>query len=248
MIRAAWKSLLARKVRLLMSTFAISLGVAFVVGSLVFSSALSEGFNRLFGASVGDVVVRPQGSTTLNGDPSTRTVPASLVPQLARVPGAARADGNVQALGVFVVGKNRRVVGGLGAPTYGISYSDAPAGHGVPGLTLLDGHAPHGPHEVALDEQTAQTAGYFLGEDVPIVTATHQAVLNEKLVGLVGYADNTSLAGATLTVFDVRTAQKLFLHGRNAFTNIWVTADPGVSQTQLRDAVAAELPPGVQAL
>src|SRR3954454_4958201 len=165
MLRATWKSLLARKVRLLMSTFAIALGVAFVVGSLVFSAALSSGFTRLFGSSVGDVVVRPQGSTTLNGDPSTRTVPQSLVSRLARVPGAARADGNVQAIGVFVVGKDHKVVGGLGAPTYGISYSDAPAGHGVPGLTLIAGHPPHGPHQVVLDEATAEKAGYFLGDE-----------------------------------------------------------------------------------
>ena len=248
MLRAVWKSLLARKVRLLMSTFAIALGVAFVVGSLVFSAALSAGFNKLFGSSVGDVVVRPAGSTTLNGDPSTRTVPASLVTRLESVPGAARVDGNVQALGVFVVGKNHKVVGGLGAPTYGISYSDAPAGHGVPGLTLVAGHAPHGPHEVVLDEATAQDAGYFIGEKVPIVTATRKAVLNERLVGLAGYADNTSLAGATLTIFDVPTAQKLFLKGKDAFSTIWVTADPGVSQTTLRDAVARDLPPGVRAL
>src|SRR3954471_5631574 len=124
MIRATWKSLLARKVRLLMSTFAISLGVAFVVGSLVFSAALSEGFNRLFGSSVGDVVVRPQGSTTLNGDPSTPPVPASLVQRLEGPRGAARVDGNVQALGVYVVGTDHKLVGGLGAPTYGLSYSD----------------------------------------------------------------------------------------------------------------------------
>jgi putative ABC transport system permease protein len=248
MIRATWKSLLARRVRLLMSTFAISLGVAFVVGSLVFSAALSSGFDRLFGSSVGDVVVRPHGSDTLNGDPSTRTVPQSLVKKLAQVPGAARADGNVQALGVFVVGKNRKVIGGLGAPTYGISYSDAPAGHGIPGLTMLYGHPPHGPHQVVLDEQTAEEGGYFIGEKVPIVTATHHAVLTKKLVGLAGYADNTSLAGATLTVFDQRTAQKLFLGGKHAFTNIWVTADPGVSQSQLRDSVAGALPPGVRAV
>ena len=59
MIRAAWKSLLARKVRLLMSTFAISLGVAFVVGSLVFSAALSDGFNRLFGSSAWGITGLP---------------------------------------------------------------------------------------------------------------------------------------------------------------------------------------------
>src|SRR5690348_7940949 len=231
-----------------MSTFAISLGVAFVVGSLVFSAALSNGFNRLFGASVGDVVVRPAGSTTLNGDPSTRTVPASLVQRLEGTPGAARVDGNVQALGVFVVGTNHKVVGGLGAPTYGISYSDAPAEHGVPGLTIIEGRAPHGPHEVVLDARTATEAGYFIGDTVPIVTATRKAVLQEDLDGLAGYADNVSLAGATLTVFDVPTAQKLFLKGKPAFTNLWVTADPGVSQSTLRDAVAERLPPHVQAL
>jgi putative ABC transport system permease protein len=247
MIRATWKSLLARKVRLVMSTFAIALGVAFVVGSLVFSSALSAGFTRLFGSSVGDVVVRPQGGVTLNGDPSTRTVPESLVGRLARVPGAARADGNVQALGVFVVGRDHKVVGGLGAPTYGISYSDAPAGHGIPGLTMLAGHPPHGPDEVVLDERAAQEAGYTIGDEVPIVTAARRAALTKRLVGLAGYADNTSLAGATLTIFDVRTAQRLFLHGQRAFTNVWVTARPGVSQDDLRDEVARALPADVTA-
>ena len=99
-----------------------------------------------------------------------------------------------------------------------------------------------------LDETTAQKAGYFIGEKVPIVTATRKAVLNERLVGLAGYADNTSLAGATLTIFDVPTAQKLFLKGRDAYSTIWVTADAGVSQATLRDAVARDLPPHVRAL
>ena len=88
------------------------------------------------------MVVRPAGSTTLNGDPSTRSVPATLVTRLGRVPGAARVDGNVQALGVFVVGGDNKVVGGLGAPTYGISYSDAPAEHGDLGLAPTCLHEP----------------------------------------------------------------------------------------------------------
>jgi putative ABC transport system permease protein len=248
MLRATWKSLLARKVRLVMSTFAIALGVAFVVGSLVFSAALSQGFNRLFGSSVGDVVVRPQGSTTLNGDPSTRTVPSSLVQRLEGTPGAARVDGNVQSLGVYVIGTDHKVVGGLGAPTYGLSYSDAPAGHGIEGLTIRSGRPPHGPRQVALDQQTAQRAGYHLGDEVTIVTAGRKALLHKKLVGVAGYADDTSLAGATLTIFDVPTAQRLFLHGKDAFSSIWVTADSGVSQAQLRDAVADRLPPKVRAV
>ena len=61
MIRAALKSLLGRKVRLLMSTFAIVLGVAFVAGSLIFSDTLSRSFTALFASTVGDVVVPPGG-------------------------------------------------------------------------------------------------------------------------------------------------------------------------------------------
>ncbi len=42
MFKAAWKSLLGRKLRLLMSTFAIVLGVAFVAGTLIFSDTLNR--------------------------------------------------------------------------------------------------------------------------------------------------------------------------------------------------------------
>ncbi len=103
MIRAALKSLLGRKVRLLMSTFAIVLGVAFVAGTLVFSDTLNRSFTALFDSTVGDVVVRPEGGTTADGAPSSVTLPASLLEELRDVPGAARVDGNVNATGVFVV-------------------------------------------------------------------------------------------------------------------------------------------------
>ena len=58
-IRAALKSLLGRKLRLLMSTFAIVLGVAFVAGTLIFTDTLNRSFTALFASTVGDVVVRP---------------------------------------------------------------------------------------------------------------------------------------------------------------------------------------------
>ncbi len=64
MLRAALKSLLVRKLRLLMSTFAIVLGVAFVAGTLVFSDTLSRSFTALFASTVGDVVVQPEGGQT----------------------------------------------------------------------------------------------------------------------------------------------------------------------------------------
>src|ERR687896_522540 len=107
-----------------MSTFAIVLGVAFVGGSLIFSDTLGRSFTALFASTVGDVVVRPAGGTSVDGTPSTRTVPADLVDTLGTVDGAARADGNVNAFGVFVVDRDNKVIGGQGAPGIGGSWND----------------------------------------------------------------------------------------------------------------------------
>jgi putative ABC transport system permease protein len=247
-IRAALKSLLGRKLRLLMSTFAIVLGVAFVAGSLVFSDTLSRSFTALFASTVGDVVVRPDSGTTVDGAPSTRTIPASLLDDLRSIPGAARVDGNVSAVGVFVVDKENKVVGGFGPPGFGVNWSDAPAGHGLEGLSITSGHAPHGPDEVVLDAKTAERANYFVGERIVVVTSADRARLTPRLVGIADFEHGGSLNGASLSIFDTPTAQDLFLDGKDAYTDVWVTAKDGVSQEELRDQVAAQLPQDVEAV
>ncbi|MGZ4505115.1 MAG: ABC transporter permease [Nocardioidaceae bacterium] len=246
MLRAAWKSLLGRKVRLLMSTFAIVLGVAFVAGSFIFTDTLSRSFTAIFASSVGDVVVSPTG-TPSNGAQTTRSLPASLVHKLATAPGAARADGNVSSFSVFVVGTNNKVIGGSGPPGIGLNLTGAPAGHGIKGLAITRGHTPTRAGQVAMDAKTAERAGYHIGDTVRLVTSSRHALLQPKLVGLASFLEGGSTNGATITVFDTRTAQNLFLDGKDRFNDAWVTAKPGVSQPQLRDQVQALLPPGYKA-
>ena len=248
MLHAAWKSLLGRKVRLLMSTFAIVLGVAFVAGTLIFTDTLNKSFVAIFDNSVGDVVVRPVGSQDADGTQTTLTLPAGLVPRLADVPGAARADGNVVSSGLFVIGANNRVVGGQGAPGLAFNTSSAPAAHGVEGLQVVRGRDPRGADEVAVDAATVRRAGLHLGEQVRLVSAGRKALLRPTLVGIAGYPDGGSLNGASASIFDTTTAQDLFLDGRAAFNDAWVTAQPGVSQQELRDRVARVLPAGVEAV
>jgi putative ABC transport system permease protein len=248
MFTAAWKSLLGRKLRLLMSTSAIVLGVAFVAGTFVFTDTLSRSFTSIFASTVGDVVVRPVGGTADDAAPTSKSLPAFLVERLDDVDGAARADGNITSFGVFVVGENGKVVGGQGAPGLGGNYHDAPAGHGIEGLRLTEGTVPSRPDQVAMDAYTAEQAGYEVGDEVHLVTSADQAVLRPTLVGIAEFAEGGSLNGATLTIFDDRTAQRLFLDGKDAYTDAWVTAVDGISQDELRDAVAATLPPGFEAV
>ncbi|MCW2820808.1 MAG: hypothetical protein JWR64_603, partial [Marmoricola sp.] len=248
MFRAAWKSLLGRKLRLFMSTFAIVLGVAFVGGTLIFTDTLNKSFTAIFDNSVGDVVVRPVGASDAESTPTSLTIPARLVDALATVPGAARADGNVSTSGLFVIGENNRVVGGQGAPGIGVNNSEAPAAHGVEGLQVVKGRAPVGKDEVAIDAATVRRANYDLGENVRLVSAGKKALLQPRLVGIADFPEGGSLNGATVSIFDTRTAQNLFLGGRNAFSDAWVTARPGVSQQELRDQVAKVLPQGYEAV
>jgi putative ABC transport system permease protein len=99
-----------------------------------------------------------------------------------------------------------------------------------------------------MDAKTAQRSGYFIGERVHIVTASDQALLTPELVGLLDFPEGGSLNGATFVAFETPTAQNLFLDGEDAFTDIWVTADDGVSQAQLRDDVADRLPADYEAV
>lgn len=246
MIKASLKSLLSRKVRLMMSTFAIVLGVAFVAGTLIFTDTLSRSFTALFASTVGDVVVEPDGASEYDTN-STATLPASLVDTLADAEGAARADGNVSASGVYVIGDDGKVVGGFGPPALAGNWTDAPT-PGGDGLQVVEGEEPSGKNEVVLDEFTVEQSGYQVGDTVPLLLPAGDAKINPTLVGISGFPDGGSLNGASMATFDTKTAQDLFLEGKNVFNNIWVTADDGVSESELQAEVEPLLPDQVKAV
>ena len=214
MIKAALKSLLGRKVRLLLSTFAIVLGVSFVAGTLIFSDTLNRSFTALFASAVGDVVVRPLGSQTAGGTPSAQTVPANLADRLEQVDGRRprrRQRERVRRL--------RRRLGRQG------DRRARPAGHrqqlerrthaGRGRARDHRGRAPQGQDEVLLDERTAERAGYQVGDQIRLLLPRGSSQLRPTLVGLVGFPEGGSLNGATLALFDTRSAQELFLEGRD---------------------------------
>jgi putative ABC transport system permease protein len=74
MLRATVKSVLARKLRLALSAFAIVLGVAFVAGSYVFTDTIDQTFEEIFAETTADIVVRPTQSGA-----GTSTSPAAML-------------------------------------------------------------------------------------------------------------------------------------------------------------------------
>lgn len=252
MRHAALKSLWAHKLRLMMSAFAIVLGVAFVSGTFIFTDTLNNSFSALFRQTAPDVTVRPaHTSAAASGgftSTDTRVVPAAVVGLLAHLPGVARADGAVTDQGTFVLGKNGKVVSTGGAPGIGDSYDAAPAADGSPIITITSGRAPAGPGELMLDQKTASTGGYHLGDTVHLVTSGSQPTVTGIMVGTVRFGPTGNTVGATLVLTDTRTAQQRYLGGANAFSQIIVTGDGSLPNAQLRDAVTAALPGGLEAV
>jgi len=250
-LRATWRSVFARKLRLFLSAFAVILGVAFVSGSYVFTDTLGQAFTGLTSGAVGDVIVRPgtsadSGGGFGGGTSGSRSVPESLVDELAAVPGAARADGRITSFGTFVVGKDGKLIGGSGPPGIAVNYTTGPAANGVAVATLESGRWPGAVGEIVIDDSTAAKAGYVVGDTVPLVTATERPRLEATLVGTASFGGST-LVGASVVMFDTAQAQELFLQGEDAFSQVWVTAAPGTSQEQLLAAVTKALPKDTQA-
>lgn len=256
MLRLTLSNLLARKVRLLMSTLAIVLGIGFLTGVLTFSAGLSATFDGIVKGSATDAVVRVADSAEMTsvGGPSgsARVVEPGLVKELAALPEAAAAAGSVDGFGLYVLDSNGKAVGGGGAPTLAFNHTDTVNVLGQPVLALDEGRWPTKPTEVALDTRSAANAGYEIGDEVTVIPpATGEEKPGDDLtrkLRLVGTAEfnGGGTAGSTLVFLDREGAQQLFLGGRDAFTSVMLTAADGVSQDQLAAAAREVVPKGFE--
>src|SRR3712207_514993 len=238
MWRTTYRSVLAHKLRLALSGLAIVLGVAFVVGTLIFTDTLSKTFNDLFQSTAADVNVTraaafDQGLEGTGTGGTATFVPAELVDEIADVEGVAAVEGNVQAEGVYILDADGEVLDTGGAPGIGISWDTEES---LSPTTLIDGRAATGPGELMIDTNAAQETGYQVGDTITVLTPGPR--VEAELVGTFRFGDEGGLAGATLTAFDTETAQEL-LSAPGQFTGIGVGAADGVDPDALADRVAA---------
>ncbi len=175
-------------------------------------------------------------------------MPGSLVEEIEQVDGVARVDGNVNAFGVYVVGEDNKVVGGLGPPALGGNYTDAPAAGGA-GLELLEGDPPQGEDEVVLDDSTAERAGYEIGDTVPLLTPRGESRMTPTLVGIIGFPDGGSLNGATFARVRHRDrAGPLPRRQGRVLRRLGHRRGGRLAGASSRDAVQEVLPQGIEAV
>ena len=242
MLRATLSSLLARKLRLILSALAVVLGVMFVSGSFVLTDTLTRSFDDLFRGiyATVDVQVGPagQGGASMDdNDIATETIPASVVDKVRAVPGVASATGEVISDGARVIGANGKVVSTFGPPSFGEAWT------GTNELVQLrEGRGPTADNEIAINADLAKKAELKVGDQVGVLTREPKQMFT--LVGIVGYSGGRdTLGGSQSVMFTEPVAQKLMLGESGVYTGISVKAADGTTPEALRAALAAALGP-----
>jgi putative ABC transport system permease protein len=247
-IRVALRGLAGRKLRAVLTAFAIVLGVTMVSGTYVLTDTIDKAFNSIFTESYAntDAVVSGKAAD-INVDGEAADAPSiseSLLPEIRALPDVAAATGFVaDDTNTKILTKEGKAVDTGGAPSFGFGLDPAQARFNP--LKLLEGRWPSASDDVVLDAGTADEQGYKIGDTVEI--ATVQPVQEFTITGLAQYGDVASLGSATFAVFTIPTAQAL-LDREGRFDSISVAADEGVTPQQLVAEIQPVLPENAVAL
>jgi putative ABC transport system permease protein len=242
MLLVALKGLAGRKLRAALTAIAIVLGVAMISGTYILTDTIKAAFSTVFttvyaktDAVVTGKVAFGNNSNSNNLPPS---FPESLLGKVRNLPGVAQADGGISDE-AHLVGRDGKVIASGGAP--GLAFSVHSGGdQRFNPLTLVSGTWPVGAHEVAIDAHTASKEDFKVGQTVGVVA--RGPVTPYKIAGIVKIGGVSSLGGATISVFDFPTAQKIF-HKEGKLDSINIAAAKGTNPQQLVDEIKPLLPP-----
>ncbi|HEX6665064.1 MAG TPA: FtsX-like permease family protein [Solirubrobacterales bacterium] len=232
------KSLWARKVRALTTTFAVVLGVAFVAGSYVLTDTILAAFDEIFSESLsGTSVVITAENPVEQENGEVPTVEASLLPTIRQTPGVKLAAGAIFTPGGFFDAEGEKI-GNKFAPKF---ISSTLPGQ-LESLTYVDGHQPRGPTEASIDKAAADGAGLELGEKIELIGQGRA-----KKFTLVGFSQlgSASFGGASIAQVTLPVAQQL-THKLGRFDQISVAAADGVKPEMLKRRIAVQMPSGVR--
>lgn len=234
--KTSMRNFFAHKGRMALSAVAVLLSVAFVCGTLVFTDTMNTTFDKLFAATSADVTVSPKSAkvddTPENGKPES--LPASVVARVEKADGVKEAEGAVSSMAVTVVDSHNKNMGSEGgAPTIAGNWTR----NDLRSMEITSGHAPRGPTEVMVDADTADKHHLKLGDELRTIAVTGD--VRAKISGIAAF--KVTNPGAAIVYLDTATAQQKLLGARDAFTQISVTAEPGVNDAQLKRNVATAL-------
>jgi putative ABC transport system permease protein len=245
MIAVALRGLAARKVRALLTAFAVVIGVTMVSGTLVLTDTIQKAFDGIFGASYEQTDAVIAGKEIVKGSQSgAATVPESLLAEVRALPEVAAAGGTIGPSAsntAEIIGRDGKPVGSEGAPQFGLG-NDASLPQ-FSALELESGEWPRGSGQVAIDADTAAGENFRIGDTVAVSALGSKR--RYQVTGIATFGGIDSLGGATLAIWDVPTAQTV-LDKEGRFDSISIAAKEGTSAEELVRAVQPLVPASLE--
>jgi putative ABC transport system permease protein len=228
MIGVALKGMLGRKLRAALTAFAIVLGVAMISGAFVLTDTLGNSLDRVLNESykaTDAVISSEEAIDTGDTTPEAPAFAADVLGKVESLPGVRLAQGSID--------DEARLVDESGDPigrTGSAVGVDPSADQSLNPLQLVAGEWPRDEGQVAIDKTTAEKQHFEVGETVGAYA--DGPVQKYRVSGIVRFGSVDSIGGATITVFDLATAQRLF-DKQGKFDLIRVQAKEGVSDAEL---------------
>src|SRR5262249_35538369 len=237
----ALRGLFGRKLRTVLTAFAIVLGIATISGTFVLTDSITHAFHAIFNNIYRDTDASITGRSAVSTS-ATQDLPPfddSLLAKVRALPDVQAAIGGVGDI-ANLIGKNGKVISFGLAPHLGFSVD--PAQPNFNSLTLREGSWP-GADEVVIDRSTARKKHILVGDQIRV--EAQGSAQPFTVSGLVTFGSSNLVTSATLAGFNLQTAQKLF-HKESKLDQIRVKKKPGVGEQQLLNEIRQILPPQTQ--
>ena len=239
----ALRGLLGRKLRTVLTAIAIVLGVATVSGTYVLTDSINNAFHSIFyeTRAGSDAIISGKSPFDISGDSGT-TAPSfkqALLQRVRTLPDVAEAEGGVKGE-AHLIGKDGKAIVYGGAPNLGFSIARGDSRFNP--LQLVSGSWPQA-NQVVVDKSTASKEHFKIGDVIGV--QAFGPVERLRISGIVKFGSVSTIGGATLSGFDLPTAQRLF--GKpGKLDEIAVAASPGVSDPKLLAQIRSILPSDTQ--
>ncbi|MCK1806771.1 MULTISPECIES: ABC transporter permease [unclassified Micromonospora] len=227
MLRLTLRQVRADGLRLLLSSLAIVLGVAFVAGTLMFTDGMRAGAYERAGEF--------DRHTDLAAYAETDPLPPALVDRVRALDGVAAAAGELTG--------SAGVVGADGRPVLGYAVLAAvPTEAALQSYDVVAGRLPQRPGEVVLDDETVAEQRFTVGGPVSI-GGRDGAARPYTLVGTVDVDGSSRDVGGPY--IGLTGPDALTVSGEKGYGRIMVAARPGVDTAALADRIRAVVGPDV---
>ena len=237
------RGLWSHKRRLISTSLAVVLGVAFLTATLTLGDTMRGGIDQLLehGNAETDVVVR--NATKYGSDEMVERgrLDGGLVAELTELDGVAVAAPSIEGF-AQIEASDGDPIGGNGPPTLAGNWIDDPR---LNPFEVVEGRAPAADGEVVIDRRSARLGDLHVGDHTTLRTPDP---LDVEIVGIAKFGSVDSIAGASFVAFTNDQARDVLVGGADEVSSILVMGDDGISPERLRSTVASALPSEAEAL